>query len=239
MLAEKPWRPDLVLQYLTAILLSVIAGMMIISVLSADFFPVRVDGTTAALIIGALSFHGMALVWTHVLLRAHGETWSGAFGFKTGRTVRTLALAVLMGVAILPVVWSLANLASHILEGLNIETAVQQPVQMLQSATSPVVQILIGLLAVVVAPIGEEIIFRGVLYPAIKQRGYPHLALWGTSLLFAAVHGNLMIFLPLTVLAVVLTLLYESTNNLLAPIVTHSMFNLVNYSWLVMSPPQN
>jgi membrane protease YdiL (CAAX protease family) len=38
-----------------------------------------------------------------------------------------------------------------------------------------------------------------------------------------------MIFLPLTLLALALTWLYERTNNLLAPILAHSLFNGVNF----------
>ena len=47
------------------------------------------------------------------------------------------------------------------------------------------------------APVAEELLFRGILYPAIKQAGFPRLALWGTSLLFAAMHMNLVTFVPL------------------------------------------
>ena len=70
--------------------------------------------------------------------------------------------------------------------------------------------------------------FRGVLYPAIKQLGYPRTALWGTAALFAAIHGNLPIFLPLMALGLALALLYEVTNNLLASITAHGLFNAVN-----------
>ena len=55
----------------------------------------------------------------------------------------------------------------------------------------------LGAAAVLLAPVAEEMLFRGILYPAIKQAGYPRLALWGTSLLFAAVHMNLVTFVPL------------------------------------------
>jgi membrane protease YdiL (CAAX protease family) len=55
------------------------------------------------------------------------------------------------------------------------------------------------------------------------------VALWGTALLFAATHHNAATFLPLTLLAIVLARLYEKTNNLLAPIITHSMFNAMNF----------
>ena len=63
------------------------------------------------------------------------------------------------------------------------------------------------------------------------------MALWGTSLLFALTHANAMTFVPLTFLAVVLVLLYEATDNLLAPILTHSLFNAANFVFLVNSHP--
>ena len=70
-------------------------------------------------------------------------------------------------------------------------------------------------------PLVEEVLFRGILYPSVKQLGYPRLALWGTSLFFGLIHSNLMTFVPLTVLSLLLVWLYERTGNLLAPILTH------------------
>jgi len=58
------------------------------------------------------------------------------------------------------------------------------------------------------------------------------LALWGTAGLFALIHFNLLTFLPLMALALVLTYLYERTNNLLAPIAAHSFFNALNFGLL-------
>ena len=85
------------------------------------------------------------------------------------------------------------------------------------------------IIAIVIAPPAEEAVFRGLIYPTIKRLGYPRLALWGTTLLFAAIHWNLASFLPLVLLALVLTWLYERTGNLLAPMVTHALFNAVNF----------
>jgi len=60
------------------------------------------------------------------------------------------------------------------------------------------------------------------------------LALWGTALFFAVSHANLMAFLPLTFFGLVLALLYEATDNLLAPITTHALFNAVNLVMLLV-----
>jgi uncharacterized protein len=85
----------------------------------------------------------------------------------------------------------------------------------------------------VFAPLVEEALFRGILYPAIKQSGWPRLALWGSSTLFALVHFNMVTFLPLLVFALVLVYLYETFQNLLVPIVTHAVFNAVNFLTII------
>jgi membrane protease YdiL (CAAX protease family) len=53
--------------------------------------------------------------------------------------------------------------------------------------------------------------------------------LWVTALFFAAMHLNVASFVPLLVLALVLTFLYEYTDNLLACIIAHSCFNAMNF----------
>ena len=94
--------------------------------------------------------------------------------------------------------------------------------------------IYLGIFAVVLAPVAEEFIFRGVLFPFVKQLGWPKLAWFGVSLLFALVHGSVTIFIPLFVLALALTWLYEKTGNLLAPIVVHGLFNAENLVLLIV-----
>ena len=47
-------------------------------------------------------------------------------------------------------------------------------------------------------------------------------------MIFAAIHHSAAIFVPLLVLGLVLAWLYEKTNNLLASITAHSMFNAIN-----------
>ena len=55
------------------------------------------------------------------------------------------------------------------------------------------------------------------------------MALWGTSVLFALSHANLLSLLPLVALGWVQATLYERTDNLLTPIVSHFVFNTINF----------
>ena len=143
-------------------------------------------------------------------------------------------LGALVSVLILPVGLSLTELSARLLKYLGSEPAIQQPVQMMKQASSTLQLVVHGLAAVIFAPVIEEIIFRGVLYPTVKRYFSPKIALWGISLLFALSHQNLIVMLPLTVLAIFLTFLYETTRNLFAPILAHSLFNAANFVLLLL-----
>ena len=53
--------------------------------------------------------------------------------------------------------------------------------------------------------------------------------------MFALIHGDVAIFVPLFVLALALTWLYEQTGSLLAPIAVHGLFNAANLVLLVLA----
>ena len=106
-----------------------------------------------------------------------------------------------------------------------IKAPPQQAVATLQDATSMASRIYLIVFYVTLGPVAEEILFRGILYPVIRQAGYRRLALWSTSLVYAAIHDNLPIFLPVVALGRGAVWLYERTNILLTPIALHSTFN--------------
>jgi uncharacterized protein len=118
-----------------------------------------------------------------------------------------------------------AKLLSH----LNVTPEVQPAVEAMKNSAALLDRIVLGAVAIVLAPLGEEVLFRGILFPTIKRYGFPRIALWGTSLLFAAIHLNLLTFVPLFLFAMLLALLYQHTGNLLAPITAHAMFNVLNF----------
>jgi membrane protease YdiL (CAAX protease family) len=86
----------------------------------------------------------------------------------------------------------------------------------------------IFLAAVILAPISEEILFRGLFYGVGKRYLNPVLSALACSLLFAAFHLSLSAFAGLFILALCLTLAYERTGSLLVPIGMHSLFNFIS-----------
>jgi hypothetical protein len=188
-------------------------------------------------IISSLSSHGAVIVLAGCLLREHGIGWAEGFGLRN-RLGQAVLVGVVAGGVLFPLARGIDNVLVLILErlpGLGVQPEVQQAVKVIQRAVFWPWRLALGVMAIVLAPVGEELLFRGILYPRIKQAGFPRLALWGTAILFAAIHLNVVLFAPLLVLALALTALYEWTDNLLASIVAHSVFNVLNLALMLFS----
>lgn len=106
------------------------------------------------------------------------------------------------------------------------EDSQQEVVKLMQENDDWLALILMSVMACFGAPVAEELVFRGYLYPAVKRFTNIPLAVVFSSLLFGAVHTNLGALLPLTVLGIALALAYEFTGSLWAPVVIHFCFNL-------------
>ena len=91
-------------------------------------------------------------------------------------------------------------------------------------------------MAVIVAPVAEEILFRGYFYGVIRRFGGRLPAILTSSLLFAAIHVHLPSMLGLGILAVILCLLYERTGSLWATITMHATFNAITIVALILWP---
>lgn len=88
----------------------------------------------------------------------------------------------------------------------------------------PVVMIIT---AVIMAPIFEEIIFRGIMLKGMTNNGVaPWKAILISSILFGLIHGNPWQFVGATLLGCVLGLVYYKTKSLLLPMLLHGFNNL-------------
>lgn len=83
---------------------------------------------------------------------------------------------------------------------------------------------------IVLAPLLEETLFRGLLYPAIRDAtGGGRRGVWvgilASAALFALVHDSTFATLPLFGLAIVLAWVFEKTDSLATVILGHAFFN--------------
>lgn len=79
--------------------------------------------------------------------------------------------------------------------------------------------------SIVVAPVVEEILYRGVLYSPYRKKYGPTIAIIITSIFFTVSHFGLGI-LSNFIGGILLAILYEKTNTLVSPIIAHIAYNL-------------
>jgi membrane protease YdiL (CAAX protease family) len=126
--------------------------------------------------------------------------------------------------------WVVQSVAGRDFEGT------QRVVRKLALATSPWTVFHVGMAAIVVAPICEELFFRGLLYGALRRRVRPGVAILAVGVVFGLFHlPAVSTVVPLAVLGAVLCYIYERTGRLVVPIVIHGLFNLFQLSFLLIS----
>jgi membrane protease YdiL (CAAX protease family) len=131
---------------------------------------------------GHAGFSGRGVAADCFFLRQHQIGWREALGFRGPQLPRALLLAVLaVVIVILPVALGLQQVSAVVLTKLGWPPEDQTAVTLLAGAKSWGMRIYLGAFAVVLAPVAEEFIFRGMLYPFVKQLGWPRLAWFGVS----------------------------------------------------------
>ena len=113
-----------------------------------------------------------------------------------------------------------------LLKNLGLSTAPQELIEILRSGDNLPYLIALVFLAIVVAPISEELFFRGGIFRFLYQRFPSWIAILISSILFATVHGNWLSFLPLVLLGSLLCLLTQKSGSIKPSIFLHALFNL-------------
>ncbi len=93
------------------------------------------------------------------------------------------------------------------------------------------VTIMIGFAVLIVAPISEEIYFRGFLFGGLR-------GLWGfvpgalaSGFVFSLVHAQIGLIIPFTLIGFIFAYLYQMSRSLIPSIGTHFLFNLLGLHW--------
>ncbi|MGB9212483.1 MAG: type II CAAX endopeptidase family protein [Halobacteriota archaeon] len=146
-----------------------------------------------------------------------------SLGLKT----KKLPKALLYGVVGFVVAFVVAAIVGYPIEQYFGVDVTQQALS--QSATVSGLLPLVLLSGVIIAPICEEIVFRGYLYKAFRDRFKPWYAIVMSAALFSAIHLEPLAAVHLFVIGIVLAYVYEKTDNLMAPIALHMLNNAVAF----------
>lgn len=105
-----------------------------------------------------------------------------------------------------------------------------------QSFGSQLDNMLAFLTLVIMAPIAEEVLFRGYLYGKLKRYTPVVLAALVSSLLFALAHMRLNVGIDVFILGLVLCGLRSLTGSIWAGVLVHMLKNAIAYYLLFVSP---
>jgi membrane protease YdiL (CAAX protease family) len=92
---------------------------------------------------------------------------------------------------------------------------------------------LTGVVVVFVAPIAEEIFFRGFLIGAITRRWSLIPAVVVSAAIFAAIHLDVGSLIPFALIGLVFSYIYIRSGNLFSSVIAHMLFNTIAFIGLV------
>lgn len=92
-------------------------------------------------------------------------------------------------------------------------------------SASPAIQILT---VAVMAPLTEEVLFRGLMLGALSKTCNKWVAIIATAIVFGAVHGHPIGIIYASCLGVLLGWIYIKTGSIIAPILFHTVYNFAS-----------
>ncbi|PYL98748.1 MAG: hypothetical protein DME27_04115 [Verrucomicrobia bacterium] len=162
-------------------------------------------------------------------LKLRGFDLDALAGFSKTSLKRALSTAVVLLLAATPLILFAEALTQNFLGG---ESSKQEIVDLFNTSRTIAQRVMIIILAVVVAPMSEEFIFRFFIYGVIRRYFGIAIALVFNSLLFAAAHTHLPSAAPLFVLGACFTLAYEWSGSILVSMGMHALFNSIQLIFL-------
>lgn len=181
------------------------------------------------MLVVSIVFYGGILVLVGILLREHRVSWKDAFGLNTNKKQLLWIIPLATGMCFFCQRILIEWVAYVIIIWTGQEPELQEIVKWIQESQTIEKQLCLGVSLVILAPISEEVLFRGILFPTLVLWLGRGTAIFLNSFLFGLIHANLLVFLPLVVMGIFLSILYDYTRNLLAPIGMHALFNLTNF----------
>jgi hypothetical protein len=212
--------------YLLAFLAGGLSTLPVFAVMGEESDLANIVATTVA----ALTILAVLLLW---LSKAH-RGWTSVLRMPRAGAWRSDAGAgVLFGVGLYPVaVIVVGGIVLLLLQALS-GGSVQAPEQVPQDL-SPVGLAVTIVYAIAIAPFGEELFFRGVLFRALRDRFGFRVAAAGSAVAFGLIHyipgpaiDAALLMLVMTFVGAAFAFIYERRDAFVAPLAAHATFNAI------------
>lgn len=178
------------------------------------------------------------LVWSMALCTAAGLVTAIVCAALTGKGPRAVfgsaacpwgaavGKGFFYGLAAVPVVMLASLAVTAAAQELDIDLAPQEVFSWLGDPDIPLsVRVTLMCFGVVAAPVSEELLFRGILLPALMKRRDFVFSVLLSSFYFSLIHLHGPSFLSLMLFSAMLSAGYAATGSILTPMVMHAVFN--------------
>lgn len=187
---------------------------------------------TVASLAQEAALGGAVVVW--ILFVNHGRLAS--LGLPPRRPWTDVLVGAVAGVAMVFIAGIVLQVVHSIVQAI-LGHNVANPEQVPNNVTGGFL-VLSGVVVVGLAPLAEETFFRGFLYKGLRRR----FSVWPAALISAAFFGLvhfagikfLLIIPSLIVVGVVLAMVYERQQSLMASVAAHAVFNLIGFLFIAL-----
>jgi membrane protease YdiL (CAAX protease family) len=231
-----PWRLRDV-----ALLLAVGAGGLVVILLAAlgvyrlegapDTIPAQPPPALVAVAADLFYLIILAGVWL-LVVRRYGTSWAALGCRLPDRKELVSALALLVLVAAGCAFCVTATMAVLAASGVKATFA---PLSTVSVPADPL--FVVGLVgAVVLAPVAEELLFRGILYQALRKHVGVALGIASSAVIFAGLHVRPVAAPALLMLGIGLAAAFERTRSLYPSMAMHAAYNgvIILLAWRVI-----
>lgn len=231
-LKARPW------SWYEAGILVLLLSTMFLCLFAVQGLLCRVPGfpgpdSSAWLVVQSVTFHWTGLLFVAHLVSRRKLSWRDAMGGDRRSFGKDLLLGALFYLGAIPVLWFYSLFYQMGLKYFGYNPTWQEVALVLTDEQNPWLRFYLMFMAIGLAPLFEEFLFRGIGLPLLARRWGVARAVIIVSVFFAAIHFHVPSLVPLFVIAAAFSLAYIYTESIVVPVVMHSLFNAVNLGLLM------
>jgi CAAX protease family protein len=226
--------------YLVAMVIAAVPILIVAAASGADLaHPDTGPAYITALVATELAFFGSVLFWVAVVHRTRL-----AILWPPREPLRDLAVGIPAGVGLYVVGIAVSLLTNQVYDWI---TGHGPPsIDQVPKDVTGIWLALTGIGVVLLAPLGEETLFRGFLYRGLRRPfrsgdGQRRLPVWGAAVISGGLFGLghlqgwsfFVLVPPLWVVGIGLAFVYQRRRSLLASMAAHGTFNVIGFLFLL------
>ncbi len=180
------------------------------------------DGEIGPYVLAAAAMAQVAFlmsVWLFAVSKYQIRWRSLGFSRRPGRKEVLFAIAAFIGAMAVQVIYF------SILDAVGVDT--ESAIDSIFDEESMAVLVMLSILALVVAPVAEEVFYRGFVFGGLTRRFGFRWGVVGSGALFSLSHVEPITLFPLLVLGILLAWVYYRTESLWTPVMVHFFNNSV------------